>query len=398
MNEFRREFDVPDPFLYLNHGTHSVVPRRVLARVHRELDEFETNPTETLFGAWGRLWRTQTGLASFIGAKPADLVLRPNVTFLLNAFLRGLRLAPGLPLVTTDGEYGAMTAILRERAEVEKRELITLRLPGDAFARDDAALTRALAEQLPDRVGLLLVSEVLTGTGLRLPVDRIGAEARARGGFLVVDAAHGLGALPADLGAYRHVDLYAANLHKWMMGPKGTGVGWINPDPARGLDELLAPDQVGWTSRTPVMEHFEEFGDGSARALRWLASSSQDFSGWFAVPELLAFWRDWDPVRIRAGIARARATTVAALAEALPDWTPLSAGRPERESPLIAWRPPAGRIPPGPGTLRRLWREHRIQIQTPLVEGAPALRLSPHALTTDAEIVETISRLKRALG
>lgn len=70
---------------------------------------------------------------------------------------------------------------------------------------------------------------VLTGNGAILPVEEIAAIVQSKGGHLIVDGAHALGAIPLVLNNKSNISFYGGNLHKWMMGLAGTGFGWINP-------------------------------------------------------------------------------------------------------------------------------------------------------------------------
>ncbi len=73
------------------------------------------------------------------------------------------------------------------------------------------------------------MSHVITTTGLRMPIREIAALARSRGVLCVVDGAQALGHVPVDVRALG-CDAYAACGHKWLLGPKGTGLLYISKD------------------------------------------------------------------------------------------------------------------------------------------------------------------------
>jgi selenocysteine lyase/cysteine desulfurase len=70
------------------------------------------------------------------------------------------------------------------------------------------------------------VSHVLCTTGAVLPIRQIGELCRERGVISVVDGAQAVGMIPIDLDALG-CDFYAASGHKWLLGPKGTGVLYV---------------------------------------------------------------------------------------------------------------------------------------------------------------------------
>ncbi len=90
---------------------------------------------------------------------------------------------------------------------------------------------------LRDNTRLLAVTWVHSGTGVKMPIARIAEVVRAhnrgkspeRRTYLAVDGVHGLGieniAIP-DLGA----DYFIAGTHKWLTGPRGTGLVWAKPE------------------------------------------------------------------------------------------------------------------------------------------------------------------------
>ena len=90
---------------------------------------------------------------------------------------------------------------------------------------------------------LLAISFVQFLSGYRAPVLEIGEICRRRGCIYLIDAIQGLGAFPLDVKAC-HVDALAADGHKWLIGPEGCGILYIN----RSLQERVAPAEFGWTN------------------------------------------------------------------------------------------------------------------------------------------------------
>jgi selenocysteine lyase/cysteine desulfurase len=70
------------------------------------------------------------------------------------------------------------------------------------------------------------VTWVHSSSGVKLPIAEIARALRGRA-LLAVDGVHGLGAEPADVGALG-CDVLAAGCHKWLGGPRGTGLVWAS--------------------------------------------------------------------------------------------------------------------------------------------------------------------------
>jgi isopenicillin-N epimerase len=72
---------------------------------------------------------------------------------------------------------------------------------------------------------------VHSSSGIRLPIREIAAALKARREdvLLVVDGVHGLGAVDETV-ATMGADYFAAGTHKWMFGPRGTGLIWAKDE------------------------------------------------------------------------------------------------------------------------------------------------------------------------
>lgn len=381
---FRTQFTLDPELIYLNSGTHSICPSAVLDAVTRYQREYERNPTIELFRAWERLWKTQVRLAAFFGADPAELFLRVNVTEAMNAFLLGMPLGKGGEILISDLEYGAVAAIAKFRAkrdELRLRELHLPNAPAELTRLTPARAAELVLSQLGPETRLLILSDVMTSNGLVLPLDEIARETRRRGILLAVDGAHGPGFLPIDL-SRSDIDFYGGNLHKWMMGPKGTGFGWVPKRHHGALEPLLA----GWTTfETPP--HFQAFGGGSRFAAAQLMHGCRDFAPFFALNDLLDFWeRNGGRAAISARVRELQLELEARMADALP-W-PLASPTAESglRGPLLAYELPERLHGRAPLLFGQLLSEHRLQIQVLQVQGRWILRLSPHVYNSEEEL------------
>lgn len=375
---------------FLNSGSFSAAPRPVVEAVRRAQEDLEANPTERLFGIWKRLWNAQSELARFLKARPQDLFLRSNVTEAMNVFLLGVPLGRG-EIVHGDLEYGAVVNICRLRAAREGRRLRKIVLPGDPKAlaglTPDGLVDRILSQLTPS-TRMLVLSHVMTANGLVLPLKSLARETRRRGIVLAVDGAHGPGALRLDFSTLGDVDFYGGNLHKWMLGPKGTGFGWVAPRRQKGLADLTG----GWTTfETP--DEFAGFGGGSRFAARMLKSSSYDFAPLLAIPAMLDFWRTLGPERVWSRLGTLRTHARAAMARAV-DWPSCSPDHPELAGPLLAYRLPERLARLKRGLMWTLLREERLQVVTNFFKGRWHLRLSPHIYNDESDL----DRAARILG
>lgn len=379
--------------IYLNSGTHSLTPPSILDAMQRYQREYETNPTLNLFHLQPRLWRVQTRLARFFGADPRDIFLRSNVTQVLNEFIQGVPLPKGSEIALTDLEYGAIVNLVRFRCERDGLKQRTIHLPGTAegYAKlTPSALVDLIVSQLGPETRMLVVSDVMTYNGLKLPLEGLSAKTRKRGILLVVDGAHGPGSTALDFRKLSNVDFYGGNLHKWMMGPKGTSFGWVHPDHQKTLTPLLA----GWTTfeTTPP---FDEFGDGSRFAVKMLIVGCQDYSPFYALEDLVEHWEKQGPAKLRARIYELQAD----LEEKMKALHVPSASPPFgiMRGPLMAYEMPEKARKNAWGLFVDLAEKHGLQVAMPQMQGRAVLRLSPHVYNTLEENTQAVEILRRTI-
>lgn len=354
--------------------------------MQRHEREYERNPTDSLIRGWGRIWKVQKRVAEFFGANATDFFLRPNVSLAMNDFIQGVPIAKGGEILTTNLEYGAILNQIRFRAERDGIPVRVVELPG---VSDVAPVERIVASIRPE-TRAVVVSHVMTGTGLVVPIRELARETRKRGILLIVDGAHAPGALDLDFKLLDDVDFYGGNLHKWMMGPKGTGFGWVHPRNQAGFHPVVA----GWTSFEPLPQ-FQEFGDGNTFALRMLGSSSQNFAPYFALEELIALWEEWGKEAVFARIGELQAVVEDEVRKQL-GWPLISPplGSSLR-GPLSTFDPPDSVAQEGWGFMFRALEQAKVQVMTPVVERKNRLRLSPHIYNTEQQIRDGISALHR---
>ena len=88
---------------------------------------------------------------------------------------------------------------------------------------------------------MIAVSSVQYARGLRLDLERLGSFCRSRDILFCVDAIQSLGVLPFDLSRTK-ADFVVADGHKWMLGPEGVALLYVDPR----LRPSLRLHQYGW--------------------------------------------------------------------------------------------------------------------------------------------------------
>lgn len=236
----RKQFMLAPDEVYLNAGTFSALPRPVYIALINLLEAAESNPTRgAAANNRGPLWESQRRVAEYFHAEPLDIIFHVNVTQALNQALFGLEWPAEGELLISDQEYGAIVYAARETARRCGLTVRTFKLPLRPQSAEE--IQDAVVNALSGKTVGLVISHVTSTRGMVVPIEPIAEVLRGRDVRLIVDGAHGPGLLPLDFKTSQ-VDVYAGNLHKWFLGPKGTAFLYVR----RELHDSMQPSVVGW--------------------------------------------------------------------------------------------------------------------------------------------------------
>jgi len=224
----RRQFLLEPGYCYFNTGGLGPSPRTVVDAVNHEMCALEACSES----GHPRIGEIREKMCRFINCEQDELAFTRSTTEGMNTIARGLALEAGDEVLLSTHEHpgGAMPwfALARDRGVTVR----TFELGGSS----DETLQQMIAG-INDRTRVISVSHVTCTTGAVLPVKRIAALCRERKLVSVIDGAQAVGMIPVDVHALG-CDFYAASGHKWMLGPKGTGMLFVR---RAMLDRWRAP-------------------------------------------------------------------------------------------------------------------------------------------------------------
>ena len=370
--DFRRQMPAAQDWAYFDHAAVAPLPApsaKAMIAWARE--------AAALGGAGWLQWKARREAlreraARLVGAATDEIALVRSTTEGINLVAEGFPWQAGDNVVTLADEFPSNLYPWMNQA---RRGVETRRVQTDNGRVD---LDR-LADACDDRTRIVSISWIGYASGWRNDIAAVAEIAHRRGALFFLDAIQGLGAFPLDV-RRTPVDFFAADGHKWLLGPEGAGLFYIRRE---HLDRLQ-PIGVGWNSVAHSSDFTRielKFKDSAAR-FEGGSSNMVGFAGLDASLELLM---SLDIAAIGERILAITELACRRLTEA--GATILShRDEPDRSSGIILFDWPGH----DPQSIRRHLLDRKILVSA----RAGRLRISPHAYCNEADIERLVEGLK----
>lgn len=244
----RAQFDLDPEFAHFSAFVLAAHPASVRAAIEQWRKALDADPATVVGDAQAHDETVREAAARYLGVAPSEIALTDSTTAGLGLVYHGLRLVPGDHVLTTTHDFYSTHEALRLAAERTAARVERIALydnPAEASAEEMVARLRAAVRPATRVVALTWVH---SSTGVKLPVRDVAdalAEINrdrepARWALLCLDAVHGLGADDARPGALG-CDVYIAGTHKWLFGPRGTGLVWVGESAGEAIAPIIPP-------------------------------------------------------------------------------------------------------------------------------------------------------------
>jgi len=264
---------VLDPELaFLNTGSLGASPKAVEQAVQAAIKRVDTNPLAEGFGkVLNEAEQSRQVFADLFNCKLDEVCLTRNTTDGMNLVAEGLNLQSGDRVLTSNREHPGG---LRCWEALAKRRGVVVDVAeiGAPPASEDEVVASFAAKMTP-KTRVISVSYVTFSSGVRTPIARLSELAHQKGCLLAADGAQSTGALPIDVKALG-CDTYATSGHKWMLGPKGTGLLYISERAREQITPLRLEDGMGVYTAIGGTEDFAAML-GLAAAVKWAQALGQ---------------------------------------------------------------------------------------------------------------------------
>jgi isopenicillin-N epimerase len=251
-DQIRDEFSLSRDFIHLNSMLVASHPRPVREAIETYARRLDANPTLCLLREKdANDQRTLDAAAAYMGVEAADIAITTGTAMGLGLLHHGLPLGPAADILTSTHDHRYAHESLRLVSARSGAAVRKIALYEDAAAASADEMVAAVARAIRPETRLIALTWVHSSTGVKLPVRAIAeAVARANAGRdpadrarLVIDGVHGYGVedvtMP-ELGC----DFFIAGCHKWIFGPRGTGVIWGTE--WASLRPIIPPLEAEW--------------------------------------------------------------------------------------------------------------------------------------------------------
>ncbi|MBY8957180.1 aminotransferase class V-fold PLP-dependent enzyme [Pseudomonas sp. MIS38] len=228
-------FDQDPAYLHFSNFLITSHPKPVREAIERHRAALDNNPGLAMDWDLGVIEQREENVRVWAGrylqADAKQIALTGSTTEGLATIYGGVHVRPDQEILTTEHEHYATHTILALRSERDGTRVRKIRLFKDSYSASKAEILAAIDGAICPETRVLGMCWVHSGSGMKLPIGEIGAivDRHNRGRsdadriVYVVDGVHGFGVDNLNF-AQMNCDFFIAGTHKWMFGPRGTGI------------------------------------------------------------------------------------------------------------------------------------------------------------------------------
>ena len=246
-SDVRNQFALRRSHIHMSTFLLSSHPKPVADAIKRHRHALDEDPAHY----WGEHFMTaepeqQAAAGEYLGASPDHIALTDSTTMGLGLVYGALKLRPDQEILTTTHDHYATEMSIKHRADRTGAKFRQISLYDDpAETSVDEILSRT-KEAITEQTRVFAVTWVHSSTGVKLPIKKMSQVLQELNRsreiedriLFCVDGVHGLGIEDVtidDLGC----DFFIAGTHKWLFGPRGTGIIWGRPEAWEVLDPVI---------------------------------------------------------------------------------------------------------------------------------------------------------------
>jgi len=251
-------FDLPDDVTYLNCAYQSPQLRHstgyAIEQLGRKARPWGITPDDFFTPAE----KLREQFAGLIDASPDDIAIVPSISYAMATAAANLPVRKDQHTVMLSEQFPSHVYAWQENTENDTKVTIVDR-PADGDWSDQ------VIDAIDAHCAVAALPEAHWTDGYRLRLDAISQHCRDTGSALALDLTQSLGAIPFSVKTV-DADFVATSVYKWMLGPPGLCLMYVNPRHQQGR-----PIEFNWISRKDsqdfagLTDYTREFQPGARR-------------------------------------------------------------------------------------------------------------------------------------
>jgi selenocysteine lyase/cysteine desulfurase len=269
-------------------------PRPVAEEIQRLRDHFDAEPVEFFEQNLETAeLHVREAAAKYMGVNQEEIALTDSTTMGLSLMYSGMKLKPGDHILTTTHDHYATEKALDYAAAKTGAKIQRISLYETPSAADSDQIASKLLHAITSSTRVVGLTWVHSSTGVKLPIKRLAKLIAGLNAdrpenkriYFAVDGVHGFGVDDvniSDLGC----DFFVAGTHKWIFGPRGTGVFYARKEAASFLAPIIPAFSfggygtwAGWIPADTPVNFADTFSPGGFHSFeyRWALGKAFDF-------------------------------------------------------------------------------------------------------------------------
>jgi selenocysteine lyase/cysteine desulfurase len=231
--QIARRFLIDPSLTYLNTGSLGATPRAVLDARRAVEQRLESNPVGEGFGpVLAEAEAVRGKVAELIGCDVNEVTVTRNTTEGMNFVAEGINLQPGDRVLTSNNEHGGGLGAWKFLKKTRGIEIDVAEVASPPKSEDE--IVDSFKKGIQAKTRVIMCSHVMFSNGAKLPTARLSELAHQHKCLMIVDGAQSTGGVPVDVKKLG-CDAYVSSGHKFLLGPKGTGILYISE---KGKDQI----------------------------------------------------------------------------------------------------------------------------------------------------------------
>ncbi|MFZ0218851.1 MAG: aminotransferase class V-fold PLP-dependent enzyme [Candidatus Aquirickettsiella sp.] len=231
---FKQQFNLDEDYIHLSLCLIASHPNCVQHRIDHYQYQLNRNPALFYRSKDSLNEKVLQAAADYLVSHPDNIALTNNTTEGLALVYMGFKLNPGDEILTSIHDHYASDKILFFKAKHSSAIVKKIELYKNPAEVTEQEIIENIKKNITIKTRLLALTWVHSCTGVKLPIIKIRKliaiinrlRLKSERIILSIDAVHGLGVEDfnhvTDIGC----DFLISGCHKWLYGPRGTGLVW----------------------------------------------------------------------------------------------------------------------------------------------------------------------------